>query len=845
MMKLKQRRTRKTAIAITCLSFGCVTAGLNAAAALTLVENGTPGVTIVLPAETLWDRYVNASSEEIEAFTRTRFPNASDERMADLLERMPEARRREAQRVGDDEVLAVSELVEFVERMSGAVLPVARPADGEAHPDGIRVLLGTELAHAAGLGEEIEALDPHGFLIRTHNDQVIIAGKTARGTLYGVYELLEQFGCRWIMPGPIGEVLQEQATLTVDLNLTRNPSHPIHRYWWCTYGQGEHYARWTLRNKGSFVRALGDSAIAQGHYGRNPMAWEARRRGVDQLPDEYYAMIRGKANTHFANKSNPAVWELHAEHYIDRFYRNLLSDTASISAEDGIVDDDRPETRALDSNEFDWTLGAYSATDRMWFFHRRYLDEVIKKHPDRRFGVLVYANNMMPPRIETVHPAMSLVIAPLGISPLHHVRDEKSKTNRAYREWLEAWMGQASAAGAESYYYDYLPIGFQWSNFIISPQWHIIGENYPWFHELGLDGHTTQGFDDWGAMGLTAWVAIRLYWDADQDYRDLVAEYCRFRFGERAAEAMEAYYRVFEDRMREIPDMLSNESWDNHLIIDAATRARARDALAAAIPLVEGEREQLHFETVALFQQAMDAWCDAIGHARETGDFAAAQTMMDRSYEIRDQLNEHYSHFINPSFTNPERMGRFAPGGWYRKFGDFARILEESAETLILPREMALALDTDNLAWAHDWHRPEVEVDDLEMWDTTKIPDIKYGTQRDPAAFFYRTEVNVPETFANRERIVLFFPSLIARAMRLWINGEPVSFDYENYSDEIWRGPAYFWIDYNHSRGFDVTPHLRAGERNTIAFRVFKSFDHGGTYDRAFLLADPPEEAVR
>lgn len=842
-MKRNLWTTRKTAMAATCLTVGCAVSELHAAPPVTLVENGTPRATIVLPAETLWDHYRNASPEEIEAFTRARFPNASEERMADLLERVPAAREREARRAGDDEVLAADELVEFVEKMSGAGLPVVRPGAGETHPDGIRILLGTELARAAGLDAEIDALDPHGFLIRTGPGQVIVAGKTARGTLYGVYELLEQLGCRWIMPGPFGEIIPERETLTVAVDLTQNPSHPIHRYWWCTFGQGEHYARWTLRNKGSFVRALGDSGVSQGHYGRVPMQWEARRRGVERLPDEYYAMIRGQANTHFPNKSNPAVWDLHAEHYIDVFYRNLLSDTASISAEDGIVDDDRPETRALDSNEFDWTLGAYSATDRMWFFHRRYLDQVIAELPGRRFGVLVYANNMMPPRIETVHPAMSLVIAPLGISPLHHVRDPKSKTNRAYREWLEAWMGQARAAGAESYYYDYLPIGFQWSNFILSPQWHLIGENYPWFHELGLDGHTTQGFDDWGAMGLTAWVAIRLYWDVEQDYRDLVAEYCRFRFGENAAAAMVAYYQVFEDRMREIPDMLSNESWDNHLIIDAATRARARVALATARPLVQGDREQAHFETVALFQEAMDVWCDAIDHARETGDFAAAQTMMNRSYEIRDQLNEHYSHFINPGFTDFEQ--RFAPGGWRKKFGDWAEILEQSAASVVLPREMALALDTDNLAWANGWHRPEVAVDALDRWDSTIIPDIKFNTQREPAAFFYRTEVEVPETFANREKIVLFFPSLIARAMRIWINGEPVMFDHDTYQDEIWRGPTYFWIDYNHSRGFDVTPHIRPGERNTIAFRVFKSFDHGGTYDRVFLLADPPENAIR
>lgn len=52
-----------------------------------------------------------------------------------------------------------------------------------------------------------------------------------------------------------------------------------------------------------------------------------------------------------------------------------------------------------------------------------------------------------------------------------------------------------------------------------------------------------------------------------------------------------------------------------------------------------------------------------------------------------------------------------------------------------------------------------------------------------------------------------------------------------------WRGPATFWYDYNHEQEFDVTPYVRPGQKNTIAFRVFKSFDFGGTYRRVFLVA--------
>ncbi|MFW6039080.1 MAG: DUF4838 domain-containing protein, partial [bacterium] len=565
-------------------------------------------------------------------------------------------------------------------------------------------------------------------------------------------------------------------------------------------------------------------------------------REVRRLPDECYALKQGEPDPHFPNMVNPKVWDLYADYYRDFFYDKPLEQYASISAEDGLILDERPESRKLDSNEYDWTMGAQSATDRLWFFHNRYLDQVTAEHPDRKFGVLVYANNLTPPRVETVHPDMALVFAPLGICPLHDVRDEKCKTNRAYRPWLESWTAQARAAGAEMYYYDYFPIGYQWSNFILSPQWQIIGRNYPWFHQMGLDGHTTQGFDDFGAMGLTAWVAMRLYWDVDQDYNDLVAEYCRARFGESAAEAMHAYYRVFEQRMDEVPDLCSNEIWGTHLAIDAETRAKGRAALAKAQPLIEGARAREHFDMVVAFQEAMDAWCDGIDHARETGDFAAAAEMMEPAFEIRDQLNTRYSHFINPKQTDKTSIRRYQAGGWFNKYRVWAGILDESSAHVVLPRYMKVALDSDNLAQARGWHRPDVAVDHLEDWDSTVVPDVKYQTQREPAAFFYCTEVDVPAAFADSDSVALFFPSLIARALQIWVNGQPVTFDHGDYTDEAWRGPTYFWENYNHSQMFDVTPHIQPGRRNTIAFRVFKSFDHGGAYDRLFLLANPPAE---
>lgn len=100
---------------------------------------------------------------------------------------------------------------------------------------------------------------------------------------------------------------------------------------------------------------------------------------------------------------------------------------------------------------------------------------------------------------------------------------------------------------------------------------------------------------------------------------------------------------------------------------------------------------------------------------------------------------------------------------------------------------------------------------------------------------FYRIETKVPSSFKDK-KVELFFPGLIARAVQIRVNGEPVTFDHTTYSDDTWRGPVYFWMDDNHQVTFDLTGKIKPGQVNVIAIRVFKSFDFGGSYRRPWLL---------
>ena len=87
----------------------------------------------------------------------------------------------------------------------------------------VPVFLGRNVRERVGL-----ATNPvrGAFALRVTADAVMIAG-VEEGTTYGALELLQQLGCRWFMPGPLGTVIPKLATVDVRPQQTaQSPSFP-------------------------------------------------------------------------------------------------------------------------------------------------------------------------------------------------------------------------------------------------------------------------------------------------------------------------------------------------------------------------------------------------------------------------------------------------------------------------------------------------------------------------------------------------------------------------------------------------------------------------------------------
>ena len=94
------------------------------------------------------------------------------------------------------EHFAARELAAYFQKMSGKTFAVCEQADDRS----ASILVGRGACEAAGFKLD-EDLTDDGFMIVSQENRLFITGLHSRGTLYGVYEFLEEvLGCRFFSP---------------------------------------------------------------------------------------------------------------------------------------------------------------------------------------------------------------------------------------------------------------------------------------------------------------------------------------------------------------------------------------------------------------------------------------------------------------------------------------------------------------------------------------------------------------------------------------------------------------------------------------------------------------------
>jgi hypothetical protein len=187
---------------------------------------------------------------------------------------------------------AAQELQRYLERITTIKCPIIE----DSVPQASREILLGDNAHLRklGLGIDMNKLGPEGFVLRTVKNKLIIAGGRPRGSLYGVYTLLEEkLGVRWFAP-ELEVVPRTNRVVLGALDQTRVPRLEYREVFWTEMMRdadfaarhrlnGEHY-HLTEKHGGRavvyfpFVHSL-DNLIPRELYQEHP---------------EYFPLIKGK-----------------------------------------------------------------------------------------------------------------------------------------------------------------------------------------------------------------------------------------------------------------------------------------------------------------------------------------------------------------------------------------------------------------------------------------------------------------------------------------------------------------------------------------------------------------------
>ena len=421
------------------------------------------------------------------------------------------------------------DLIQSLKEISGAQI-------GEEKKPGLLPLHVGEASEYKNLSFPVPHLEKESFLYKITSEGIYLLGGSPTGTSHAVYTLLKDLGCRWIMPGEIGECLPENPNLSLAVGERIETPDFAYRIIWYAYGcspeASVRYQDWLRRNR------MGRPNIQHGH---NLTQTLAQKAPYEQHP-ELYSLVEGKRVKQQICTSNPEAVRLVIEsidEYLDKY-----PDTESYS----LCPDDNTDfcecshCRALDVGHMD-RGGKPSISDRYQIFLNQVVEALQKDHPGVCVTTYSYnENHTDPPQKTPVHPNTTVFITTSAFCSAHGIGDTFCESRQDFRTLLGEWSNHTKRL----IIYEYDPVPY--SGALPWPMWSAHIHEMPLYKQMGIRGLSYEGQNSWAAYYPNYYVASQLMWDSAQD-GDKVFQDMLDSFFLEAAPAMAEFYDAMESKI--------------------------------------------------------------------------------------------------------------------------------------------------------------------------------------------------------------------------------------------------------------------------------------------------------
>ena len=435
---------------------------------------------------------------------------------------------------------AADELAQFIREMTGASISI-RTEESQPVAE-CEILLGnTRRLQDLGLEIDWQKLGKEGYVLKTVGKKLVIAGGEPRGTLYGVYGLLEEhWGCRWFTPdcsriphydrlviGPLDE------TLVPALEYREPFTFDCFDGDWCA-----------LNRMNSSSARLGPQHGGKVRFGSGFFVHTFNRlvppeKYFDEHP-EYFALVKGKRLKDRTQLccTNEDVIRLVTEGILKAIENDPEAFVFSVSQNDWYNYCECEKCQALAKAEESQIAPVLQMVNRV-------AEVVEQRYPDKAIETLAYQWTRKPPKTMRPRPNVIIRLCSIECCFAHPLATCDLPANQAFVEDLKGWAKIGNRLWVWDYVTDfrhyYLPF----------PNQRVRNDNIKLFVENNVTGifeQDTYNTPNSELAALGGYMTAKFLWNPNYDEDLAMNEFLEGYYGA-AAPLIRKYIDILHDRV--------------------------------------------------------------------------------------------------------------------------------------------------------------------------------------------------------------------------------------------------------------------------------------------------------
>lgn len=452
-------------------------------------------------------------------------------------------------KAGIEEIQAAKVLQDYLERMSGAVLPLM---DDSIHPRKNDVLVGF-VKQSILPGKAWADIAEDGVLIQTKDDRLFISGGGGKGVLYSTYTFLENYlGCRKYTTEPA--MVPKRKTISVkNIDFKQEPAFTYRENFYRA-GRDPEYQVWHK------LDSHADPATSEWGYWVHTFGTLLDPKEYGESHPEYFSFYDGQRHPGTVPSwdgggtqpeaqlclSNPEVLEIVCNNLKVAMDKNPTAKYWSVSQNDNVHYCQCEKCAAIDKE-----YAAFSPEEKTYSTHGgshytalgsgsiiNFVNKVAARFPDKIISTLAYQYSRVPPKGIIPSPNVNIMLCSIE-SPRN---SSLEVGDTAFSNDLKGWGKLTN----NIIIWDYV---IRFSNlFAPFPNLRTLQPNLQFMHENGVSAVFEQGNREIGGemAELRSYLIDKLLWNPDVNVDSIMNDFLNGYYG-KAAPFIKKYIDLIHD----------------------------------------------------------------------------------------------------------------------------------------------------------------------------------------------------------------------------------------------------------------------------------------------------------